>query len=168
LASAPSSPWGKPGKGVEKLCISSPASAQKPTGGPIKKNSNHLMKIGRRALGARPLYELLSNFETAADWELVYVNRIFMTAAIMFASLLPSTVLAAIVASTAIPDGTYTGKVVKVVDPKHVDVILDNGQESTLPAGRPYVDFSKVQPNDQIKLSIIGGNVMVYVDLTNH
>jgi hypothetical protein len=96
------------------------------------------------------------------------VNRISITAAFSLASLLPSTALAAAVASTAIPDGTYTAKVVKVVDPKHVDVVLDNGQETTLPAGRPYVDFSKVQPNDQIKLSIIGGNVMVFVDLTSH
>jgi translation initiation factor IF-1 len=72
------------------------------------------------------------------------------------------------VASTSIPNGTYTGKVVKVVDAKHVDVVLDNGQEATLPAGRPYVDFSKIQANDQIKLSLIGGNVMVFLDLTSH
>jgi hypothetical protein len=72
------------------------------------------------------------------------------------------------VASTSIPDGTYTGKVVKIIDPKHIDILLDNGEESTLPSGRPNVDFSKVQPNDQIKLSIIGGSVVVYVDLTSH
>jgi hypothetical protein len=95
------------------------------------------------------------------------VNRTSVIAAISLASLLPSTALAATVASTAIPDGTYTVKVVKVVDPKHVDVMMENGQEATLPAGRPYVDFTKIQPNDQIKLSLIGGNVMVYVDLTS-
>lgn len=58
--------------------------------------------------------------------------------------------------------------VLRIVDAKHVDVKMDNGQESTLSAGRPSVDFSKIQPNDQIKLSLISGNVMVYVDLTNH
>jgi hypothetical protein len=57
---------------------------------------------------------------------------------------------------------------VKVVDPKHIDVVLDNGQEATLPAGRSYVEFSKVQANDQLKLSLIDGNVMVYLDLTSH
>ncbi|MBV8067755.1 MAG: hypothetical protein JO113_07240 [Candidatus Eremiobacteraeota bacterium] len=71
-------------------------------------------------------------------------------------------------ASPAIPDGTYTVKVVKVLDPKHLDVVLDNGQEATLPSGRPYVDFSKVRPNDQLKLSVINGNVMVFLDLTSH
>lgn len=72
------------------------------------------------------------------------------------------------VASTSIPDGTYTVKVVKVLDAAHVDVVLETGQESTLAAGRPSVNFSKVQANDQIKLSLIGGNVMVYLDLTTH
>jgi hypothetical protein len=82
--------------------------------------------------------------------------------------MLPVAGRAATVASTSIPDGTYTVKVVKVIDPKHVDVVMDNGQETTLPAGRSYVDFSKVQPNDQLKLSLIGGNVMVFLDLTQH
>jgi hypothetical protein len=75
---------------------------------------------------------------------------------------------AATVAATSIPDGTYTVKVMKVVDPKHVDVVLDGGRETILTSGRAYVDFSKVQPNDQIELSLIGGNVMVYKDLTTH
>ncbi len=82
--------------------------------------------------------------------------------------MLPIAAHAATVASTSIPDGTYTVKVVKVVDAKHVDVVLDNGQEATLPAGRAYVNFSKVQPNDQLKLSLISGNVMVFLDLTTH
>jgi hypothetical protein len=37
-----------------------------------------------------------------------------------------------------------------------------------LTAGRATVDFSKVQPNDQLKMSIIKGTVMVYADLTSH
>lgn len=96
------------------------------------------------------------------------MNRRSLIAAICFATLLPVAARAAVVASTSIPDGTYTVVVVKVVDSKHVDVKLDNGQESTLGAGRPTVDFSKVQANDSLKLSLIGGNVMVYLDLTNH
>ena len=70
--------------------------------------------------------------------------------------------------SSLIPDGTYTVKVEKVVDPKHILVTMDNGAETTLGAGRDTVDFSKVKPNDQIKLSLIKGNVMVYADLTSH
>ncbi len=82
--------------------------------------------------------------------------------------MLPMAARAATVASTSIPDGTYTVKVVKVIDAKHVDVVLDNGQEATLPAGRTYVTFAKVQPNDQLKLSLISGSVMVFLDLTTH
>jgi hypothetical protein len=95
------------------------------------------------------------------------VNR-FCLLVVLCLALSPIAAWAATVSPTSIPDGTYTAKVVKVVDPKHVDVVLENGQEATLPAGRPYVNFSKVQPNDQIKLSLIGGNVMVYLDLTSH
>jgi hypothetical protein len=96
------------------------------------------------------------------------VNRTCLLLAFCVASSLPIAGRCATVAPTAIPDGTYTVKVVRVPDPKHIDVVLDNGEESTLPAGRPNVNFSKVQPNDQLKLSLIGGNVMVYLDLTSH
>lgn len=85
--------------------------------------------------------------------------------AVIFA---PLAARAATVAANSIADGTYTVKVMRIVDPKHVDVVLDNGQEAVLAAGRSYVDFSKVQPNDQIELSLIDGNVMVFKDLTNH
>lgn len=94
------------------------------------------------------------------------MTRTCLLLALSLASL-PVAAAAATVASTSISDGTYTVKVVKVVDSKHIDVVL-NGQETVLPAGRSYVDFSKVQPNDQLKLSLIGGSVMVYVDLTSH
>jgi hypothetical protein len=69
---------------------------------------------------------------------------------------------------TSIPDGTYTVKVERVVDRQHVQVLLDNGNEATLVAGRATVDFAKVQANDQLKLSLIKGTVMVYADLTTH
>lgn len=96
------------------------------------------------------------------------VNQTCLSLVLSAAILAPLPAIAATVAATAIPDGTYTAKVVKVPDAKHVDVVLNNGQEATLPSGRSYVDFSKVQPNDQLKLSIINGSVMVFLDLTSH
>jgi hypothetical protein len=96
------------------------------------------------------------------------VKRTLLSTAFCLVLLAPIAAGAATVASTSIPNGTYTVKVVRVIDPKHVDVLLDSGQEATLPAGRVNVDFSKVQANDQIKLSLIGGNVMVFLDLTSH
>lgn len=95
------------------------------------------------------------------------MNKTCLLFAILAASA-PLAARAATVAANSIPNGTYTVKVMKVVDPKHVDVVLDSGQEAVLPAGRSYVDFSKVQANDQIELSLIDGNVMVFKDLTNH
>jgi hypothetical protein len=80
----------------------------------------------------------------------------------------PICALAATVDATSIPDGTYDAKVQKVVDPKHVIVVLDNGNVTTFSAGRDTVDFTKVQPNDQIKVSLIKGTVMVYADMTSH
>lgn len=70
--------------------------------------------------------------------------------------------------ASLIPDGTYTVKVERVVDAKHVLVTMDNGAETTLAAGRDTVDFTKVKQSDSIKLSLIKGNVMVYADLTSH
>jgi hypothetical protein len=79
-----------------------------------------------------------------------------------------ATAAAATIQASQIPDGTYTVKVERVLDAKHVLVTMDNGAETTLAAGRDSVDFSKVKPDDQIKLSLIKGNVMVYADLTSH
>jgi hypothetical protein len=70
--------------------------------------------------------------------------------------------------ASLIPDGTYTVKVQKIVDSKHIEVTMDNGAETTLPGGRDSVDFSRIKPGDQIKLSLIKGAVMVYLDLSNH
>ena len=107
------------------------------------------------------------SFATAFfDLELALVKK--SCSLLVLAALMPLAARAVTVAAAAIPNGTYTVKVVKVVDPKHIDVTLDNGQEAVLPSGRAYVDFSKVQPNDQIELSLIDGNVMVFKDLTNH
>jgi hypothetical protein len=96
------------------------------------------------------------------------LKRTLSLLAVIFSLLGPAAALAATVSSTAIPDGTYTVKVEKIVDSKHVQVVMDNGSQTTLTAGRSTVDFSKLQPSDQIKVSIIQGTVMVYLDLTSH
>ena len=81
----------------------------------------------------------------------------------------PSVALAAnSIDASLIPDGTYTVKVEKVVDSKHMQVTMDNGAETTLSAGRETVDFSKVKSGDQVKLSLNKGAVLVYLDLTSH
>ena len=96
------------------------------------------------------------------------MNRTFPVFALLASILAPSAALAAnTIDSSLIPDGTYTVKVERVLDSKHVLVTMDNGAETTLSAGRQTVDFSKVKQNDQIKLSLIKGSVMVYLDLTH-
>jgi hypothetical protein len=104
----------------------------------------------------------------AVDLEPVHVNRNRLAVILCAALLAPVAAAAATVAASSIPDGTYTVKVVRVIDAQHVDVLMDDGNESTLAAGRPNVNFSKIQANDQIKLSIIKGSVMVFLDLTAH
>jgi hypothetical protein len=97
------------------------------------------------------------------------VNRKIPALALLLGFLLPAAALAAnTIDPSLIPDGTYTVKVERVLDSKHVLVTMDNGTETTLSAGRATVDFSKVKQNDQIKLSLIKGSVMVYADLTSH
>jgi type 1 fimbria pilin len=84
-------------------------------------------------------------------------------------ALLPALALAAnTIDSSLIPDGTYTVKVEQIMDGKHIKVTMDNGAETTLSAGRDSVDFGKIKTGDSVKLSLIKGQVMVYLDLTNH
>lgn len=96
------------------------------------------------------------------------VNRKCSFVALCLAFALPIAARSATVDPTSIPDGTYTVKVLKVVDPRHLQVVMDTGADTTLAAGRATVDFSKVQPNDQLKLSLIKGSVVVFLDLTSH
>jgi hypothetical protein len=96
------------------------------------------------------------------------VNRNRFFAALIFACSVPLAAAASTVSPSSIPDGTYTVTVEKVVDAKHVQVKMDNGSDTMLSAGKPTVDFSKVQPNDQLKLSVIAGAVAVFMDLTTH
>jgi len=96
--------------------------------------------------------------------------KIRTTVTALLATLaLGATALAANVISAAmIPDGTYTAKVIKVVDAKHVTVTMQNGLETTLAAGRPTIDFSKLHANDSMKFSLANGEVLVYLDLSSH
>jgi hypothetical protein len=96
------------------------------------------------------------------------VHKTFSALVLIAAIAAPSAALAAMIDSSLIPDGTYTVKVNKVVDSKHIDVSMDNGSETTLSTSRDTVDFSKIKPGDQVKLSLIKGQVMVYLDLSNH
>ena len=90
-------------------------------------------------------------------------------AALVAALAAPSVALAAnTIDASLIPDGTYTVKVEKVIDNKHMQVSMENGAETVLAAGRDSVDFGKIKPSDSVKLSLIKGNVMVYLDLTGH
>lgn len=96
------------------------------------------------------------------------MNRTSLLVAFVLASFLPIAALAASVDARTIAAGTYTVKVVKVIDAKHIEVVMDDGADTILTAGRPTVDFSKIQVNDQVKLSIIDGAVPVFLDLTSH
>jgi hypothetical protein len=95
------------------------------------------------------------------------VHKTLAVAALIAAIAAPAAVMAASIDASLIPDGTYTVKVNKVVDAKHIDVSMDNGSEATLTTSRDTVDFSKIKVGDQVKLSLIKGQVMVYLDLTS-
>ena len=96
------------------------------------------------------------------------MHKIFSALALIAAVAAPTAVLAASIDASLIPDGTYTVKVNKIIDAKHMDVSMDNGSEATLSTARDSVDFSKIKPGDQVKLSLIKGQVMVYLDLSSH
>jgi hypothetical protein len=98
----------------------------------------------------------------------VTVQKKLSFIAVLAAAALPAMALATTIDPSLIPDGTYTVKVDKVIDAKHIQVTMDNGAEATLSGGRPTVDFSKVKDGDRVKLSLIKGQVMVYLDLTTH
>lgn len=84
--------------------------------------------------------------------------------ALIAAIAAPATGMAAnTVDASLIPDGTYNATVEKVVDGKHMTIKMDNGVETTVTTNRANVDFSKVKPNDQIKMSLIKGLVAVYM-----
>jgi hypothetical protein len=96
------------------------------------------------------------------------VKRFIPVFALAVACLLPAMAVAGgMIDASLIPDGTYTVKVDKVVDQKHLLVTMDNGFQANLGAGRDSVDFSKVKPSDSVKITVIKGNIMVYEDLSH-
>ncbi|MDQ2871997.1 MAG: hypothetical protein M3R35_02580 [Candidatus Eremiobacteraeota bacterium] len=90
------------------------------------------------------------------------MRKAIAIAALISATLAPAAVLANTVEASLIPDGTYIVKVERVPDSQHLVVKMDNGIETTLGA-KGSVNFSKVKPNDSVKLSVTGGKVPVYV-----
>ena len=95
------------------------------------------------------------------------MHKTLAVAALIASIAAPAAVVAATIDASLIPDGTYTVKVSKIVDSKHIEVAMDNGSQTTLSTARDSVDFTKIKPGDQVKLSVIKGQVMVYLDLTS-
>jgi hypothetical protein len=98
----------------------------------------------------------------------VAVHKKLSILTILASVAFPAIAMAASIDPSLIPDGTYTVKVDKVIDAKHIVVTMDNGTQATLSGGRPSVDFTRVKNGDQVKLSLIKGEVMVYLDLSSH
>ena len=93
--------------------------------------------------------------------------RTLAALALAFSALAPVIALAGTtIDATLLPDTTYTVKVEKVIDSKHILVDMDNGTSTTLTAGRATVDFSKVKDGDSLKLSTSKGTVLVFLDIT--
>lgn len=89
------------------------------------------------------------------------LRQVFAGLSLAVAIAAPVSTLAATVDARLIPDGTYTVKVEKVVDPGHVTVMMPNGMETTL-AASGSVSFASIKPNATVKLSVVKGHVPVY------
>lgn len=64
--------------------------------------------------------------------------------------------------ATLIPDGTYTVHIDKIVDANHMIVIMQNQVKTEVAANRPSMDFTKLKPNADVKLSLGKGKVLVF------
>jgi len=92
------------------------------------------------------------------------VHKTLSLLALIAAFAAPAAALAGnTVDPSLIPDGTYNATVEKVMDGKHITIKMNNGVETTVTTNRSNVDFNKVRPNDQIKMSLIKGMVAVYL-----
>jgi len=89
------------------------------------------------------------------------LRQVLASALFVTVSLIPSFAYAAEVDATLVPDGTYIVKVEKVEDAKHALVMMQNGVETTLIAAGS-VDFSKLTPNEAVKVSLIKGKCPVF------
>ena len=65
--------------------------------------------------------------------------------------------------ASLIPDGTYTVKVDRVVDANHMVIVMQNSVKTTVTAVRPSMDFTKLKPNAEVKMSLGKGKVLVFV-----
>jgi len=65
--------------------------------------------------------------------------------------------------ASLIPDGTYTVKVEKIVDANHMVIVMQNSVKTPVAANRPSLDFTKLKPNADLKLSLGKGKVLVYL-----
>ncbi|MDP9017787.1 MAG: hypothetical protein M3N19_05660 [Candidatus Eremiobacteraeota bacterium] len=65
--------------------------------------------------------------------------------------------------ATLIPDGTYTVKVEKIVDAQHMVIVMQNSVKTQVAANRATMDFTKLKPNADLKLSLGKGKVLVYL-----
>jgi hypothetical protein len=65
--------------------------------------------------------------------------------------------------ASLIPDGTYTVKVEKVVDATHMIIVMQNSVKTEVTANRPTMDFTKLAPNDNVKMSLGKGKVLVFM-----
>ena len=65
--------------------------------------------------------------------------------------------------ATLIPDGTYTVKVDHVVDANHMVIVMQNSVKTTVAANRPTMDFTKLKPNSEVKMSLGKGKVLVFM-----
>ena len=90
-------------------------------------------------------------------------KQILASALFVSVSLIPSFAFAAEVDAALVPDGTYVVKVEKVEDRGHALVMMQNGVETTLVAQGANVDFSKLQPNQNVKVSLIKGKCPVFL-----
>ena len=90
-----------------------------------------------------------------------YVKHLAFAGALFVAAFTPLAAPATLVDANYIPDGQYVVKVERVQDAKHVLVLMQNGVETNLVA-RGDVDFSKLKPNDTIKVAILKGQVPVF------
>lgn len=89
------------------------------------------------------------------------MRQVLAAAFVLTATLAPSIAYASEVDSSLVPDGTYVVKVEKVEDGQHALVMMQNGIETTLIA-QGGVDFSKVKPNQTIKISLVKGKCPVF------
>lgn len=80
---------------------------------------------------------------------------------VLAAVAVPGVGMANTVDPAYIPDGQYVVKVERVEDSHHCLVMMQNGIETTLVA-RGDVDFSKLKPNDSIKIAMLKGQVPVF------